>query len=231
MKNKNTNILGQTVLILGHSGTGKTSSIKNLEPKETLILMAQFKPLPFKGWANNYSINKIEEGKGCILINDDFPSLIKKIETINEKNLSFKNIIIDDFQFYAQRDVFSNADEKGFNKWIDLAKTISEVLMKVILLSLSKNLNIAIFWHCNTDTVAEEKGTLVKTSSKFIDEKLTVESLFTTVLKTEVQDGKYMFRTNSSGDTIGIKSPAGVFEGLIPNDLNYVFSSLTEYSQ
>ena len=165
------------------------------------------------------------------MINDDFPSLIKKIETINEKNLSFKNIIIDDFQFYAQRDVFSKADEKGFNKWIDLAKTISEVLMKVILLSLSKNLNIAIFWHCNTDTVAEEKGTLVKTSSKFIDEKLTVESLFTTVLKTEVQDGKYMFRTNSSGDTIGIKSPAGVFEGLIPNDLNYVFSSLTEYSQ
>ena len=60
MKNKNTNILGQTVLILGHSGTGKTSSIKNLEPKETLILMAQFKPLPFKGWAYNYSINKIK---------------------------------------------------------------------------------------------------------------------------------------------------------------------------
>ena len=67
---KNSN--GQAILVLGTSGTGKTSSIQNLNPKETLILMSQFKPLPFGGWAKNYSVDKFEKDKGCILVCENF---------------------------------------------------------------------------------------------------------------------------------------------------------------
>mgnify|MGYP000850789991 CR=1 FL=1 len=222
---------GQALLVLGMSGTGKTSSIEKLKPSETLILMSQFKPLPFAGWSKNYSIDKMEKGKGCILVCDNFDKLNKTLEVIFSKNLPYKNIIVDDFQFYTQRDVFSRADEKGFDKWIDLAKNISDVLMKIIGGAYSKKLNLVIMWHSNTETVAEEKGTMVKTSSKFIDEKMTIEGLFTTVLLTNVQDGEYRFQTNSTGGISSIKSPKGVFELYIPNDLDYVLKRLDKYDK
>ena len=207
----------------------KTSSIEKLKPSETMILMSQFKPLPFSGWAKNYSVDKIEKGKGCILVCENFEKLNKTLDTIFSKNLPFKNVILDDFQFYTQRDVFSRADEKGFDKWIDLAKNISDSLMKIISGAFSTRKNLIIMWHSNTETVAEEKGTMVKTSSRFIDEKMTIEGLFTTVLKTVIIDNEYKFQTNSTGGTTSIKSPRGVFEMLIPNDLDYVLKQLDKY--
>jgi len=220
---------GQAILVLGFSGTGKSSSIEKLKPSETMILMSQFKPLPFPGWAKNYSVDKIEKGKGCILVCENFEKLNKTIDTVISKNLPFKNIILDDCQFYSQRDVFSKADEKNFDKWNILAKNISDVLIKVISGAYSKKVNLILMWHANTETVAEERGTLVKTGSKFIDEKLTIESLFTTVLLTNVQDGEYRFQTNSTGSIHGVKSPRGVFELYIPNDLDYVLKQLEKY--
>ena len=207
----------------------KTSSIEKLKPSETMILMSQFKPLPFSGWVKNYSVDKIEKGKGCILVCENFEKLNKTLDTIFSKNLPFKNVILDDFQFYTQRDVFSRADEKGFDKWIDLAKNISDSLMKIISGAFSTRKNLIIMWHSNTETVAEEKGTMVKTSSKFIDEKMTIEGLFTTVLKTVIIDNEYKFQTNSTGGTTSIKSPRGVFEMFIPNDLDYVLKQLDKY--
>lgn len=224
---KNNN--GQAILILETSGTGKTSSIQSLNPKETLILMSQFKPLPFGGWAKNYSVDKFEKDKGCILVCENFDKLNKVLDNILSKPLPYKNIILDDFQFYTQRDVFARADEKGFDKWIDLAKNISDVLMKIISGAYTKKLNLVIMWHSNTELIAEEKGTLVKTSSKFIDEKMTIEGLFTTVLLTTIQDGEYKFQTNSTGTTTSIKSPLGVFDLYIPNDLNFVLNQLNKY--
>ncbi len=222
---------GQAILVLGMSGTGKTTSIEKLNPKETLILMSQFKPLPFAGWVKNYSINNVEKGKGCILTCENFEKLEKTLDFVFSKKLPFKNIILDDFQFYTQRDVFSRADEKNFDKWIDLAKSISDTLIKIIGGAFTNKLNLIIMWHSNTPTIAEEKGTLVKTSSKFIDEKLTVESLFTTVLLTNVQDGEYRFQTNSTGGITSVKSPRGVFDLYIPNDLDFVLKQLEKYDK
>lgn len=101
--------------------------------------------------------------------------------------------------------------------------------MKIISGAYAKKLNLVIMWHSNTELIAEEKGTMVKTSSKFIDEKMTIEGLFTTVLLTTIQDGEYKFQTNSTGATNSVKSPKGVFELYIPNDLNYVLSQLDKY--
>lgn len=222
---------GQAILVLGNSGSGKTSSIEKLNPKETLILMSQFKPLPFPSWAKNYSVGKFEKDRGAILVCDNFQKLNNTLKQIfNEKaKIPFKNIILDDFQFYTQRDVFSKADEKGFDKWIELAKNISDVLMQVISGAYLFKKNLIIMWHSNTETIAEEKGTMVKTSSKFIDEKMTIEGLFTTVLKTEIIDGEYVFQTNSTNSLTSIKSPKGVFELYIPNDLDFVLKQLNKY--
>ena len=222
---------GQCVLVVGRSGSGKTYSLRNLIPKDTIIVMSKFKPLVFKNWKNNFSINKLEKGKGLIKICKNFEDLNKFINILVTKKLSFKNIIFDDFQYYSQLDVFTRADEKGFDKFIGLAMNIQKSLDLITTLPYILGANIAIFWHSNTETLAEEKGTLVQTSSKFIDEKFIVEGIFNTVLKTEIVDGYYKFKTNSDNNLLSIKSPASVFDLYIDNDLNYVFNQLDKFDK
>ena len=222
---------GQCVLIVGRSGSGKTYSLRNLIPKDTIIVMSKFKPLVFKNWKNNFSINKLEKGKGLIKICKNFEDLNKFINILITKKLPFKNIIFDDFQYYSQLDVFTRADEKGFDKFIGLAMNIQKSLDLITTLPYILGSNIAIFWHSNTETLAEEKGTLVQTSSKFIDEKFVVEGIFNTVLKTEIVDGYYKFKTNSDNNLLSIKSPAGLFDLYIDNDLNYVFNQLNKFDR
>lgn len=209
----------------------KTYSLRNLKPQDTIIIMSKFKPLVFKNWKNNFSINKLEKGKGLIKICKNFEDLNKFINILITKKLPFKNIIFDDFQYYSQLDVFTRADEKGFDKFIGLAMNIQKSLDLITTLPYILGANIAIFWHSNTETLAEEKGTLVQTSSKFIDEKFVVEGIFNTVLKTEIVDGYYKFKTNSDNNLLSIKSPAGVFDLYIDNDLNYVFNQLSKFDR
>ena len=223
--------LGQTVLVVGRSGSGKTYSLRNLKPQDTIIVMSKFKPLIFKGWTKNFSMNKPEKDKGLIKVCSNFEELHKFLDTIeNSKALPYKNIIFDDCQYYSQLDVFTKADEKGFDKFIGLGQNIHSAIARMTNLSYTKGLNVAIFWHSNTPTLAEEKGTLVQTSSKFIDEKFVVEGVFNTVLKTEIVEGNYKFKTNSDNNLLSIKSPYGVFDLYIDNDLNYVFEELEKFS-
>lgn len=209
----------------------KTYSLRNLKPQDTIIIMSKFKPLVFKNWKNNFSINKLEKGKGLIKICKNFEDLNKFINILITKKLPFKNIIFDDFQYYSQLDVFTRADEKGFDKFIGLAMNIQKSLDLITTLPYILGANIAIFWHSNTETLAEEKGTLVQTSSKFIDEKFVVEGIFNTVLKTEIVDGYYKFKTNSDNNLLSIKSPVDVFDLYIDNDLNYVFNQLSKFDR
>ena len=223
--------LGQAVLVVGRSGSGKTYSLRNLKPQDTLIVMSKFKPLIFKGWTKNFSMGKPENGKGMIKVCNNFEELHNFLNTLeSSKNLPFRNIIFDDCQYYSQLDVFTKADEKGFDKFIWLGMNIHSALVRMTNLSYTKGLNVAVFWHSNTQTLAEEKGTLVQTSSKFIDEKFVVEGIFNTVLKTEIVEGDYKFKTNSDNNLLSIKSPYGVFDLYIDNDLNYVFEELEKFS-
>ena len=193
----------------------KTYSLRNLKPQDTIIVMSKFKPLIFKGWTKNFSMNKPEKDKGLIKVCNNFEELHKFLDTIENS---------------SQLDVFTKADEKGFDKFIGLGQNIHSAIARMTNLSYTKGLNVAIFWHSNTPTLAEEKGTLVQTSSKFIDEKFVVEGVFNTVLKTEIVEGNYKFKTNSDNNLLSIKSPYGVFDLYIDNDLNYVFEELEKFS-
>lgn len=220
---------GQAILVVGRSGSGKTYSLRNLDPKDTLIVMSKFKPLMFRGSSKKYSLNKYEKGKGMIRVCNSFEELDRVITSFEKSKIPFKNIIFDDFQYYSQRDVFTRADEKGFDKFIGLAMNIYNAIARITNLSYSQGKNVVVFWHSNTLTLAEEKGTLVQTSSKFIDEKFVVEGVFNVVLKTEIVEGEYKFKTNSDNGLLSIKSPEGVFDLYIDNDIDYVIKKLDEY--
>lgn len=221
---------GQAILVLGSTGSGKSSSLRNLEPKDTIILTKEFKPLPFPGWKNKWNVStmeKYDKNKGYIKVCNSFTELIEFVEKLGE--LPFKNIVIDDFQFFTQSSVFERVYDKGFDKWVELGSNIFISLKSLIALTYTKGKNIILINHSNTDTVTEARGTRVKTSSKFIDDTVTVESLFTNVIMALKRDEDYVFQTNSQIDGEFLKSPMGALPMYIDNDIQKVIELLDKY--
>lgn len=199
-------------LILGESGTGKSTSLRNMDAASTLLIQVVKKPLPFRaaGWKPWYCSdwNKIVE-------------YIHKAHTAGKDK-----VIIDDFQYLMANEFMNRADEKGFDKFTQIADHAYRVMQAAAM--AADNMRVYLLSHTATD---EFGNTRAKTIGKLIDEKIVMEGLFTIVLRTQVEagTGTYQFRTQNSGqDTV--KSPIGMFaEQFIPNDLAIVDEAICEY--
>lgn len=207
--------MSYATLILGESGTGKTASLRNLDPSKTLLIQPVRKPLPFraKGW---------REGKGGNVFVSDDP--VRILYVMRRAPEHFEVIVIDDWQYILANMYMKARDVKGFDKFtaiggagFDIAKAASE-------LGMSKR--VYVLAHTTTD---EYGNTRIKTLGKLLDDKIVVEGMFTTVLRTHVENGKYTFLTKNNGyDTV--KSPIGLFEeGEIENDIAAVDAAICDY--
>jgi len=205
-------------LILGESGTGKTTALRNLDPAKTLLIQPVKKPLPFRSAA--WKLN--EGGKnsaGNVFATDDAP----KIEALMRRS-PHEIVVIDDWQYILANEFMRRSDEKGFEKFTDIGKHAWNILMAAS--QLQEGRRVYILAH----TITDESGrTKTKTIGKLLDEKITVEGLFTIVLRTSVRDGAYFFATQNNGsDTT--KSPMGMFpEQLIDNDLAQVDQAICDF--
>lgn len=209
-------------LILGESGSGKSTSLRNLEPANTLLIQAVKKPLPFKskGWATVTS----ENPSGSVFVTDQSATIVKCMER------TMKNIIvIDDFQYtlaneFMRRVLDKEVGNQAFAKYNEIARNAWDVLMKAS--ALPDNKRVYILSHTQTDDFGRTK---IKTIGKLLDEKITIEGLLTIVLRCHSQDGRHYFSTRNSGsDTV--KSPLGLFDDeQIDNDLNLVDQKICEY--
>lgn len=207
-------------MILGESGTGKSFSLRNLNPKEVLLIQTIKKPLPFKpkGWKSWDQNSK----SGSIYKTDDW-ALIERIMA-KAPEYGKKIIIIDDFQYLMANEFMRRSSEKGFEKFNELGHHSWSVMMKAQ--DLPDDVRVYFLSHTAVD---EYGNTKAKTIGKMLDEKITVEGLFTIVLRTKKVDDRYSFSTQNSG-TDTVKSPAGLFEEtLIENDLNQVDQAICEY--
>ena len=204
-------------LILGESGTGKTCSLRNLDPKNTLLIQPVRKPLPFRstGWKE---IKQKGDGNNILVCSN--PQAI-----INCMHASpFDVIVVDDWQYILASMYMAARNVKGFDKFteiggagFDIAKAASE---------LGENKRVYVLAH----TISDEFGnTRIKTLGKLLDDKIVVEGMFTTVLRTHVENGRYLFSTQNSGsDTV--KSPMGMFsEQYIENDLAAIDRVICDY--
>lgn len=204
-------------LILGESGTGKTTSLRNLDPADTLLIQPFRKPLPFpnKGW---HEAMKKGDG-GNIYVTPD----ANKICAVMEK-APHHVIVIDDYQFILVREYMESAEPNQFALFKDIGKNGYTVFRKAAELAPDKR--VYILAHTQSDDMGRTK---IKTLGKLLDEKINLESLCTTVLRTKVNGGKYSFTTQNSGsDTV--KSPMGMFsESEIDNDLAEVDKRVCEY--
>lgn len=199
--------MGIGVLILGHSGTGKSASMRNLDPNEVTVVNVANKPLPFKNTFKN------------VLGIDDYESIKRALNKVTTPV-----VVIDDAQYLMSNEFMRRAMERGFDKFTEIGQHFWDLVQKVR--ELPENTIVYFMAHIDQDQNGFEK---VKTIGKLLDEKITVEGMFTIVLKTYVQDGVYGFTTQNSGhDTV--KAPMGMFASMqIENDLKAVDNCIRTY--
>ena len=209
-------------MILGQSGTGKTTSLRNLNPADVLLIQAVKKPLPFrsKEWVPCTKANP----KGSILVTDCAPTIVGAM-TRTPKPI----IIIDDFQYilaneFMRRVLDQAKGNEAFAKYNEIARNAWDILMCAG--RLPDTTRVYILAHTQEDESGHVKA---KSIGKLLDEKITMEGLLTIVMRTAVVNGQYLFSTQNSGlDTV--KTPLGMFDDMhIPNDLAAVDAAITSY--
>lgn len=225
--------MGLGVLVIAESGSGKSTSIENLDPKETFVINVANKPLPFKGWKSKYKVWTKDDTSGN-MANVSSPAAIQKIiGHLNEKRPDIKNIVVDDFQYMSSFEFFDRVDEKGFEKFTQIGAALARIAR--MPKDLREDLMVFILTHSEEGTDIEgKKRYKAKTIGKMVDEKLTLEGLFSIVLFAKAKKNKdgamrYVFETHNNGENT-CKSPKDMFEtDEIPNDLQIVRQAILDY--
>lgn len=209
--------MSKTILIMGESGSGKTTSMRNLNPETTYYIDADKKGLSWKGWREQYNKNK--KNYACT-------SNAQALKGISEQRTDIETIVVDTLNGIMIDDEFNRMKEKGFDKWQDIAYSIYDMIN--VANTLRENLTIIFTIHSQTER--DDTGyyfTRAKTSGKKLD-KVVIESKFTTVLLAKCIEGKYVYETKNNNNTV--KAPLGAFETeTIENDITKVIEALKDY--
>jgi len=224
--------MAKLIAIVGDTGTGKSTSIEKLDPKETFVVNCMGKPLPFKGSSKSYSTEQKNS-----MSTTQAASILALMEKIHKEAAHIKNLIIDDSGFIMTDLFFAKAMETGYTKFTEIAKAYQSMLSKAK--SLRNDLNVVLMLHeddeVSNSTKVKKK---VKTIGKLLDDQYSPLSavsiaLFTAVTYDKEGQPVYNFitnRTSINGVEIPAKSPKGMFKELyIPNDLSLVFKQADEY--
>ena len=226
--------MAQSVLVIADSGTGKSTSIRTLNPKETFIINIANKPLPFKGYKSKYTQISKENPKGNLTSAASAPGIIKAMKHVNDKMTHIKTLVIDDWQYMSSFEYFDRAHEKGYDKFTQIAANLAQVAK--MPKDMREDLTIFFLTHSEDSTdVNGHRKVKAKTIGKMIDNTLTLEGLFSIVLFGRVkkdEDGlEYGFDTVNNGENT-CKSPMGMFEdSFIENDLQLVKDCIAEYEK
>src|ERR1700679_1548017 len=212
--------MSNTVLIIGQSGSGKSTSLRHLDPASTFIINVLDKPLPFRGFKNNYN----SDAKNYYATHD-WAKVVNCIERVNKERNDISTLVIDDWQYILSYEFIKRASERGFDKFSDLANHGWSTI-NACTNGFRASLTTFILAHSDLDQSGRSK---LKTIGKMLDEKITLEGMFTTVLLSRIVDGSYMFQTQDDGDFLA-KTPIGMFDQfLIPNDLLEVKKAVENY--
>lgn len=220
------------VIILGESGSGKSTSLKSLNPKETCIFNILGKRLPFKGSSSSYNT----ENKNLFNLSD-WMTVKSYLESINKNALNIKNIVIDDAIYIMRTEFFNRSKERGFDKYNELADHFRQIIATCS--NLRDDINVFMLLHVEP---IEADGSIIgyKSSSvgKLLDKMYNPLENVTIVLFAQPQFddkgvptyGFYTHKKKLNGIELPSKTPDGMFEeDFIPNDLGLVIKAMNEY--
>lgn len=198
--------MGVSVLILGHSGSGKSTSLRNFDEDDIRVLNVAGKPLPFR--------------KHLLSVNRPDYDMIKRVI----KSRTAKAYVVDDANYLMAFDSFAKAKQKGYDKFVDMAQDFEQLLEAA---NGAPDDTITYFMmHCDYDESGRMKP---KSIGKMLDNQLTIEGMFPICLLAYQDDSGYHFATKSDG-TNPVKAPMGMFEdAAIDNDLKVVDTAIREY--
>lgn len=208
--------------IMGESGSGKTTSMRNLDPKTTYYIDADLKGLSWKGWKKTFNV----EAKNYIKCNDK-DKVLFILRGISEKRPDIKTVVIDTMNGIMIADEMARMKEKGYDKWTDLAVAVMGIMD--VALDTRDDLNVVMVFH--TQTVRDDNGntwTTIKTNGQKLG-KIVLESKLPIVLLAKCVDGNYIFETQANNSTA--KSPMGMLDKQIPNDVAAVIEALKKYEE
>ena len=209
--------MGIPVLILGESGCGKSTSMRNLNPDDCVVVQPIRKRLPFRN-----KFTEMNKQGGQIKATDSAEMIIKLIT--GAAKAGKKILIIDDFQYVMANEFMRRSKEKSYDKFNDIGFNAWSIINHAQ--SVDGDMRIYFMSHVETDMSGKTK---IKTIGKMLDEKITIEGMFTIVLGASVCDGKYTFATQNNGSNT-VKSPMGMFEEMnIDNDLKMIDDTIIEY--
>lgn len=213
--------MSKVICVMGESGSGKTTSCRNLDPKTTYYIDCDKKGLSWKGWRQQYS----GENKNY-KATDDVDKIKMILAGISEKSPQIKTVVIDTINGIMVGDEMRRIKEKGYDKWVDLASCVWDLVDSAY--SYREDLTVIFLAHAQTER--DDSGysfTRIKTNGKKLD-KIVLESKFTTVLLAKILDGRYVFETRAHNSTT--KTPLGAFEEeTIDNDITQVIAALQEF--
>ncbi len=216
--------MSNTSIIMGESGTGKSTSIRNLKPEETFIINVLNKPLPFRGYKSQYKTVSLDGSTGNYYSSDNYDYIQFTIRKIDAKRPDIKTLIIDDFQYLMAGEFMNRALERGYDKFSEIGKHAYDLLK--MLPTLREDLDVFVLTHSELNDTGKMK---IKTIGKMLDDKITLEGMYSMVLQTELTDSGYHFITQGDARHIA-KSPMGMFDTReIPNDLAFVKSKMNAY--
>lgn len=212
--------MAKLIGIYGEPATGKSTSLRNLPPSETLYIDADMKGLNWKGWKKQYN------GDNKNYLKTNYPQLAIKYLQLAEKG-TYKYVVIDTVNNLMVSDEMRRCKEKGYDKWMDLAACIWELVD--LPGSLRDDLTVILLFHSQTDYTEDGyRFTKIKTNGRKT-EKNNIDSKFNWLLRTVKQDdGKYYFETTAHNSTT--RTPLDAFEeDYIPNDIMKVIEVMKEY--
>ena len=199
--------MASIVMVIGQSGTGKSTSLRNFKKGEASVINVSKKPMPFPCELNVANVGNY-----------------KTIKELMQKTQS-PAIIVDDCTYLIVNEYMSNADIKGYDKFTNMAKNFWE-FMNFCITELPDDKIVYFLGHSEKGEDGREH---FKTVGRMLDQTVVCEGYCSVVLKTVVEDGKYMFATHNNGyDTV--KTPLGMFaDDKIDNDLKAVDTRLREF--
>jgi hypothetical protein len=213
--------MAKIIGIMGESGSGKTTSMRNLDPATTYYIDCDKKGLSWRGWKKQYNA----EAKNYFAT-DQQNLVLAVMQGINKERPNIKTIVIDTLNGIMVADEMRRSKEKGFDKWLDLAVSV----YGIIDYALTMRDDITVIFVCHSQTVRDDSGymfTSIKTNGQKLS-KIGLETKFPIVLYAKCVDGQYLFETQANFSTA--KTPMGLFEEkTIPNDIVNVLKALEDY--
>lgn len=213
--------MARIMAIMGESGSGKTTSLRTLDPSTTCIIDCDKKGLSWRGWKKQYNA----EHKNYFA-SDEVAKVQASMLKIAASRPEVKVIVIDTIGSLMVADEMRRSKEKGYDKWLDLAVCIWNLIDAAC--PLRDDLTVVFMAHVQTER--DDSGFVfsrIKTSGRKLD-KIVLESKFPVVLYAKNIDGKFVFETHANMSTA--KTPLGLFdEETIPNDLKSVIEALDAY--